>query len=116
MNLLIDSLDKQKGVQSLVKHTIAMFTIPVFMYYLFSRKQTLKIGLIFRSLEDQHTRQTLGVIGAVIGVFAVKIHYLYQVFTDPTSFQPETYEDDEPIPQPKATKPEITPSPSKKER
>lgn len=70
-----------------MRHTIAMFTIPIVLYYLFSR-------LIFGSFA-QHTRQTMGVIGAVIGVLGVKIHYLYRVFTDPKSFDKDDNPDAE---------------------
>lgn len=71
-----------------------MFTVPIFLYYLFSRSEAHNSGLVFSHLE-LHSRQTCGVIGAVIGVLTIKVHYIYRIFTDPDGVENDFIYDNE---------------------
>lgn len=73
-----------------------MFTVPIALYYLFSRIQPIYEGLLFSHLE-LHSRQTWGVIGAVIGVLTIKVHYIYRIFTDPEGVENDLIYDNEEI-------------------
>lgn len=79
-------MEKQKAISKLVRYTAVMFTLPVVLYFIVSR-------VVFSSYPI-HTRQTYGVVSAVIGVLCIKGHFVYSIYCSSDDVQRDFLPDD----------------------